>query len=153
MRISLLVAAFAGACLLAGCQSTPQKNPYEYQYAKSDDQDLCLLTEPEGEVGLSLLVRNALEQKGFEVRYVTNFEDAGCRQCVKFTAQMGDLVSRRVKTATLEYVRPGCGDRHVVTSNDADEMRIFGTPTDDETIMVWSLVDRLFPDPMPWRDE
>ncbi len=152
MRMRLLFAAAAAAVMLAGCQ-TPQQSPYEYRFARTSGEELCLQTEPAGEVGLALQVRMALEQKGFSVRNVTDFGDADCRRCVLFTAHMDDPSSHHIKTATLEYVR-GPGERtHSVSTREVDEVHVFGSPADDQRILIWSLVDRLFPDPMPWRDE
>lgn len=153
MHQRLLIVSLAGAFLAAGCQNMPQKSPYEYRFVRTAGQELCLQTEPAGEVSLALMVRTALEQKGFAVRNVTEFSDAGCRHCVRFTARMEDWSNHRIRSATLEYVS-GHGSKPLsVSTRDSDEVHVFGSPADDQSIIVWSLVDRLFPDPMPWRDE
>lgn len=155
MQQRLLTAVLAGAFLLAGCQSAPQKSPYEYRFAKAAGQELCLQTEPAGEVSLALMIRTALEQKGFSVRNVTDFDDADCRQCVRFTARMEEWSNHRIRSATLEYFS-GHSSRPLSVSTRDDEGtvgHVFGSPADDQSIIIWSLVDRLFPDPMPWRDE
>lgn len=153
MRFKLLTVSLISAALLAGCQSAPQKSPYEYRFAKEGDQTLCLQTEPAGEVSLALMVRTALEEKGYQVRNVTDFSDSDCRRCVKFTVQTDGWSDSRIKSASLEYVRDAAGIRHKVTADGFSTDRVLGTPSDDQSMIIWSLVDRLFPDPMPWKDE
>lgn len=153
MRSKLFTASLISAALLAGCQSVPQKSPYEYQFEKASDQTLCLQTEPAGEVSLALMVRTALEEKGYQVRNVTDFSDPDCRLCVRFAVKKGEWSDSRIKSASLEYVRGAAGIRHKVTADDFSADRVFGTPSEDQSMIIWSLVDRLFPDPMPWKDD
>lgn len=151
MRPSILFACVA-TVLLAGCQTTGH-SPYEYRFGGVRNTELCLLTEPASAEGVSLQVQSVLEEKGFKVQAVDDFKDQDCKLCVRFTAKMGDWVGSRIQSATMEYTREGKGIRYSVTAKTgAGTSPTFGAPIDDEIILIRSLVDQVFPNPIPWED-
>ena len=77
----------------------------------------------------------------------------GVENPVRFAVKKGEWSDSRIKSASLEYVRGAAGIRHKVTADDFSADRVFGTPSEDQSMIIWSLVDRLFPDPMPWKDD
>mgnify|MGYP006983600275 CR=1 FL=1 len=151
MRPTILLACFA-TVLLAGCQTTGH-SPYEYRFDNTRNSKVCLLTEPASAEGLSLQVQSVLEEKGFKVKAVDDLDNADCKLCVRFTAKMGDWVGSRIQSATMEYTREGKGIRYSVTAKTGvGTSPTFGAPIDDEIILIRSLVDQVFPNPIPWED-
>lgn len=151
MRFTILFACVA-TVLLAGCQTT-EHSPYEYRFGGIRGSKVCLLTEPASAEGLSLQVQSVLEEKGFKVEAVDSLDKADCKLCVRFSAKMGDWVGSRIQSATMEYTRANKGLRYTVTAKSgAATSAAFGAPIDDEIILIRSLVDQLFPDPIPWEE-
>lgn len=151
MRKGLLFACVA-TVFLAGCQTTGH-SPYQYRFGDIRNAKVCLLTEPASAEGLSLQVQNALEEKGFKVESVDDLTNKNCQSCIRFTAKMGDWVGSRIQSATMEYTRSSKGIRYSVSANSkSSQSAAFGAPIDDEIILIRSLVDQLFPNPIPWED-
>lgn len=152
MRITL-VTVLAAAALLSGCQTPSQKAPQGYRFGQTDGHSICLVTEPAHAQFLSLQVRAALEDKGFEVKEVSSEEARTCSPCVRFIAKLGDWTGPRIESATLQYTHVAGGTRTTVSAESPGTRAAFGAPIDDTSVLVRTLVDRLFPNPIPWNGD
>lgn len=151
MRIPL-VTVLAAVVLLSGCQTPSQRDPYAYRFGQVDGHSICLVTEPADAQSLSLQVRAALEEKGFVVKEVTAEEARKCSPCVRFIAKLGDWTGPRIESATMQYTRVAGGTRTTVSAESTSTKAAFGAPIDDESVLIRTLVDRIFPNPIPWHE-
>ncbi len=145
----------AAALMLAGCQSTTT-NPYSWHYA-AGEETVCLETEDATDVSLTLPLRQALQDKGVTV--VEPGAGVNCTKKLLFSARMGGWSGSEIKKAQLVLtdmrvdggMAPVTGYRvtmeNTVTSGD------LGSPAADSTTVIRTLVDRMFPDPVPWNPD
>lgn len=145
----------AAALVLAGCQSTPS-DPYRWHYAAARET-VCLETEEATDVALTLPLRQALQDKGVTV--VEPAEGVHCTKKLLFSAKMGGWSGAEIRRAQLVLtdmpadggMAPVTGYRvtmeNTVTSGD------LGSPAADSTTVIRTLVDRMFPDPVPWNPD
>ena len=152
MRITL-VTVLAAAALLTGCQTPSKTTPAGYRFGQLDGHSICLVTEPAHAQLLSLQVRAALEDKGFVVKDVTPEEARTCSPCVRFIAKLGDWTGPRIKSATLQYTSVAGGTRTTVSAESMGMQAAFGAPMEDESVLIRTLVDRIFPNPIPWNED
>lgn len=151
MRKALL-SALISVAVLSGCQSIGS-SPYQYRFADAQGARLCLVTEPASAEGIGMQVSRALEEKGFQVQMVNPDSEADCTSCVHFTAELGDWMGPRIQSATMSLTRKENNLKHVVTVKaDVRDAISFGAPIDQEIILIRSLVDQLFPHPIPWNE-
>lgn len=151
MRQSLFLAC-AAALVLTGCQATGH-SPYQYRFGLTQPTEVCLVVEPASAEGLSMQVQSVLKEKGIKVASIEDRCGLDCAQCVRFTAKMGDWVGSRIQSAKMEYSERSKGLRYTVSAENTSAMHAaFGAPIDDELVLIRSLVDQLFPNPIPWQD-
>ncbi len=131
-------------------------NPYQYQFSSPEDSEICLKVDPESSVAMSYEVRRAIEEHGLKVREVNDEEEAkDCVSCVKFHFEFGGWTKSVLKKASLELTRNVNSRRNTVrvVSNLENAERVFYEDADETTKTIHSLVDQLFPQPIPWVAE
>ncbi len=139
--LKLLAASLAGL-LLAGCQSGP--NPYTYNYAEKNSMDLCVVQDPSNSATELLQLKNALKEKGFSVREVR--VASLCHTCLRLKAEGASKLQIDRAELSLEQDR---GIKHRVDWNRKDDARL-NAQFVDSSAAIRDLVDRMFPEPMPW---
>ena len=95
-------------------------------------------------------VRQLLREQGFKVREVKTFDDS-CTRCLKFDFSVGGWNDRIVE-GKLEYVRLVHGNRYEAHASEKLPEATFGTPGDDERVLIRALLNRIFPHPVPWKE-
>ena len=139
------------SALISGCQTMDGRSPYQYRFDDPADKSICLFVRDDKLESLGLEVRRALEDKGFRVRDVGVRQLSDCTQCVRFSAKMGGWAGAQLERAHMEYTRRSEGIRHKVSATETcRHVKSLGVPVEDHLPMIRSLVDRLFPDPVPW---
>lgn len=101
-------------------------------------------------------VRKALEEKGLRVQEVNSEEEASrCQNCVRFDFEFGGWMKSNLKKATLELRHKENGQAGTVrvSSIQADQKGFMTTNSEDIGTTIRLLVDRLFPQPIPWISE
>lgn len=148
-------ACVLAAALLSGCQSAPERSPYAYRFADSAQRDICLVqADSAQEQGLSLQMRTELESRGFIVREVTEGNTEGCSACLRLNARLGNWSGQRLHQARLDLTRTVNGIRKTVSVESVAPTGVnFGAPIDDGTQTIRTLLDRVFPTPMPWQND
>lgn len=135
---------------LAACQQFGGQSPYEYRFDDSAAQEVCVSVTPRGNESLRLSVRQLLREQGFKVREVKTFDDS-CTRCLKFDFSVGGWNDRIVE-GKLEYVRLVHGNRYEAHASEKLPEATFGTPGDDESVLIRALLNRIFPHPVPWKE-
>ncbi len=131
-------------------------NPYQYQFSTPANAQVCLKVDNETSVAMSYEVRRAIEEHGLEVREVNNEEDASaCDSCVRFHFEFGGWSKSVLKKASLELTRNANSRRNTirVVSNLEGAENVLYEDASETTKTIHSLVDQLFPQPIPWVAE
>lgn len=140
MKTSSL-AALLLSTVLAGCSAVPQENPYAYRFSDPVGKTLCLHAETVSDDAVVLSLRKELKEKGFEVVET----HSGCGE--ELTLQVIPLAGgelRFVLTLMRTESRPSVSAEQIIPRADSTEVSAVNMAVD-------RLVDRLFPDPMPWN--
>lgn len=131
-------------------------NPYQYQFSTPENAEVCLKIEKESSVAMSYEVRRAIEEHGLKVREVNNEDDASeCDSCVRFNFEFGGWSKSVLKKASLELTRNVNSRRNTVrvVSNLESAEKVLYEDASETTKTIHSLVDQLFPQPIPWVSE
>lgn len=151
-RLSLL--SILAAFTLAGCQSVPPDNPFQYRFSTPGSEKVCLYVSEGTTPMVAANVRTALEEKGMVVTEVDSVEVRDCDRCVRFTSSMGGWSGASLVKAWMEFARRE-GDRvitqGIVTMSTAPVTTAVSVSTEDQMISIRSMVDRLFPEPVLWN--
>lgn len=135
---------------LAGCQQFAGQSPYEYRFDDNAAQVVCVSVTPHGNESLRLSVRQMLLEKGFKVHEVKTFDES-CTRCLKFDFTVGGWNDRIVE-GKLDYVRIVHGSLYEAQATEKLPEATFGTPGDDEKVLIRALLNRIFPHPVPWKE-
>ena len=92
----------------------------------------------------------ACQQFGGQSPYEYRFDDS-CTRCLKFDFSVGGWNDRIVE-GKLEYVRLVHGNRYEAHASEKLPEATFGTPGDDESVLIRALLNRIFPHPVPWKE-
>ncbi len=149
MPLKLLLAA-AVLVALTGCQSVGGHSPYEYRYADAEGRELCLIVDAHPLDGVTLTLIRLLEERGFVVREVSCNED-DCRQYLKFSYELGGWSGQRISSAKMENFRRVHGVKYTAETQDGAPEATFGSPAQDDALMLRMMLDRIFPQPVPWN--
>ncbi len=156
VRLNLFLAA-SGILLLNGCSHLPYSmDPYRYKFDSPQSSVVCLKISSENSVAMAYEVRKALEEKGLRVQEVNSEEEASrCQNCVRFDFEFGGWMKSNLKKATLELRHKENGQAGTVrvSSIQADQKGFMTTNSEDIGTTIRLLVDRLFPQPIPWISE
>ncbi len=131
-------------------------NPYQYQFSPSEKSEVCLKVDTDSSVAMSYEVRRAIEEHGLKVREVNNEEDAkDCESCVRFNFEFGGWSKSVLKKASLELTRNVDSRRNTVrvASNLENAEKVLYEDASETAKTIHSLVDQLFPQPIPWVAE
>lgn len=135
---------------LVGCQQLDGWSPYEYRFEDSAAHEVCVSVSPQDNESLRLSVNQILKEEGFVVREVRGF-DSNCSRCLKFDFKVGGW-SDRVVQGSLDYTRLVHGSRYDASAMEKLPEAAFGTPNDDDKVLIRALLTRIFPHPVPWRE-
>ena len=138
------------ALVLTGCQQLDSWSPYEYRYQDNAAREVCVSVSPHGDESLRLFVRQILREEGFEVREIKGF-DPSCSRFLEFDFEVGGWSDRIVK-GSVRYTRLVQGSRYEASAEEELPEAAFGTPNDDEKVLIRTLLTRIFPHPVPWRE-
>ena len=98
----------------------------------------------------AVVCASVAREQGFKVREVKTFDDS-CTRCLKFDFSVGGWNDRIVE-GKLEYVRLVHGNRYEAHASEKLPEATFGTPGDDESVLIRALLNRIFPHPVPWKE-
>ena len=138
-RLALLCGA--SAVFLAACQTAP--NPYSYNYMSRSGTELCLVRNPANSEASVLQLKAALKEKGFSVKEVR--AAAFCDTCLRFKTQSSARLT--LEKAELSLEEDG-RVKHLVTWSSSGKTQLDMV---DMQQAIGDLVDRMFPEPMPWK--
>lgn len=154
---SIAVLSCIGALAsLVGCSGLPYAmNPYRYQFNSDRPSTLCLVPRNDSSVAMTYEVKKALEEKGFKVREVNEASAADCAACVRFDCAFGGWSNASLTRASLELTQTERDKTQIVrVSSSADVPAGLANVNTLEAIdTIRTLVDRLFPQPIPWKAE
>ena len=153
VRVSSVFVKFfipAAALVLAGCQNMAGHSPYEYRFAENPNRKVCVSVAPYANESLRLTVLQTLKEQGFNPREVRTF-DADCSRCLQFDFKTGGW-SDRIVEGKLSYTRLVHGNRYEAQAVEHLPEATFGTPGDDEKVLIRALLGRIFPHPVPWKE-
>lgn len=159
MKKAIWIAGLSSLMVLSGCTGIPEVNPYQYRYSGEETERMCLYVDRGTSPAISLEVRQSLQAKGFVVRNVTANEALDCERCVFFRTHATGWKGSQIKEAHMEFVHEVDGQKvtESVKVNALDPVGLSTGPAseDDEegSYLIRSLVERLFPDPVPWGIE
>lgn len=139
----------AVAVALCGCQHVAGQSPYEYRFDESAVRSVCVSVTPHDNESLRLSVSQILKEQGFDVRDVRWFDES-CTRCLKFDFQVGGWNDRIVQ-GSLDYTRFVHGQRYEAKASEKLPEATFGTPNDDDKVLIRALLSRIFPQPVPWK--
>ncbi len=149
--------AISASLFLAGCKSVPYvMDPYRYQFSLPESSEVCLKVNQESSIAMSYEVRRAIEEHGLKVREVNNEEDASdCVSCVRFHFEFGGWSKSVLQIASLELTSTVNSRRNTVrvVSNLENTKKVLNEDPSETTKTIHSLVDQLFPRPIPWVAE
>ncbi len=151
------ILAITASLFVAGCTGVQYAmTPYKYQFSSPEVSEVCLKVDPESSVAMSYEVRRAIEEHGLKVREVNNDEDAsGCVSCVRFHFEFGGWSKCVLQKASLELTSTVNSRRNTVrvVSKLENTEKVLNEDPSETTKTIHSLVDQLFPQPIPWVAE
>lgn len=144
------IIAPAAALVLVGCQQFNARSPYEYRFDDNATREVCVSVTPYDDESLRLSVRQMLQEQGFKAREVHWF-DEDCTRCLRFVFQVGGW-NDRIVAGSLDYTRLVHGNRYEASASEKLPEASFGAPNDDEKVLIRALLNRIFPQPIPWKE-
>ncbi len=149
MRRKLLLFLPLLPLVLSGCHHMAA-SPYEYQFSDNALPEVCVKVSPRSNESLRLTINQTLREQGFEVREVRAFDD-DCQRCLHFSFKFAGW-NNQISEGSLTYTRVVHGNRYEARAEEKLPDAAFGTPGDDEDVIIRSLLSRIFPQPVPWRE-
>ena len=155
-RLFLPAVCVATVTYLVGCSGLPYAmNPYRYQFNSDPSKVVCLIVKDDSSVAVTYEVKKALQDKGFNVREVNQEAPEDCTDCVRFDYAFGGWTNSSLTKASLELTRKEKGKTQTIrvsSTSDVPEGLTTGNSHEASDTMRM-LVDRLFPQPIPWISE
>ncbi len=155
-RLISVACCIGSLATLVGCSGLPYAmNPYRYQFDSDRSPTLCLIARNDSSVAMTYEVKKALEEKGFKVREVNEMSATDCVDCVRFDCAFGGWSNASLTRASLELTQTESDKTQIVrVSSSADVPAGLANVNTLEAIdTIRTLVDRLFPQPIPWKAE
>ena len=157
MTRSIAAAVCSGFLVtLIGCSDlTYVMNPYRYQFNPDRSPSVCLIVRDNTSVAMTYEVKKALEDKGLKVREVNKADGPECSVCVRFGCVFGGWANTTLTEATLELTRTESGKKQTIRVSSASVVPdgLATVNSQEATEKIRTLVDRLFPQPIPWVTE
>ena len=135
---------------LTGCQHLNSHSPYQYRFDDGQVHAVCVSVSPRDNEALRLSVLQMLKEQGLEVREVSTF-DSECSGCLKFDFKVEGW-NNRVVAGRVDYRREVHGVFYSAQAVERLPEAMFGTPDDDDRVLIRMLLIRIFPQPGPWKE-
>ena len=151
MRKGLLLTLILTSTFVAGCADTPST----FSFGTRAGQTICLEDNPEVRPEFFLAVRRALIDKGFNVvRIMHNQKGLNtCPQTLRYDAIYGSSWSHSsLRYAKLELTEVSRHNNiYTVQWDERSATPTLFDKVNDASVEIRELVDRLFPEDIPWR--
>ncbi len=143
--------AMLGALSLVGCASDGDNYVF---HAKTTE--VCIVDNPDVRAQVFLEIRRALMDKGYDVRRLEYGDLAGvktCHQTIYYEATFGSSwIDSSLRHAKLELIeRARHNNIFTVQWDERSRRPTLFDPVEEASVEIRQLVDRLFPEDIPWK--